>query len=128
VESKQAEEVHQNFKRLFVNPAFLLDLLKRGEIGLDDHPLRVCLGEAVEVDEEIVPCFLLLIAVLAGLERQERDAPCECSDEILVGPNDIKSTANVAAILEVCENARGVVGGLVAVENRTGRFEKLRIC
>jgi hypothetical protein len=127
VEGKQAEEVHQNLERVVVDLAFLLDLLERREVGLDNHPLCVCLGKAVEVDKKVVPCLLLLVTVFAGLKGQERDAPCECGDEVLVGADDVESTADVAAVLEVFEDGGGVIGRLVAVEDGTGGFEELRM-
>jgi hypothetical protein len=59
------------------------------------------LGQAVKIDEEVVPCLLLLIAVLRGFESEEGDAPCESGDEVFVGADDVEGAADVAALLEV---------------------------
>lgn len=84
VQSEKAEQLHEDFKKVLVNLALLLNLLERREVSLDDHILSVSLAEAVEVNEKVVPRLLLLITVLAGLEGKERDAPSEGSDKILI--------------------------------------------
>jgi hypothetical protein len=87
----------------------------------------VCLAESVEVNEQVVPWLLLLVAVLGGLEGEECHAPCVGGDKVFVRSNNIKGTANLAARLEFSEDGGGVVGGLFAVEDRAGGFEKLGV-
>jgi hypothetical protein len=82
-------------------------------------------GQAVEVDEEVVPGFLLLVAVLGGFESEEGDAPCEGGDEIFVGADDVKGAANRATGVEVCEDGGCVVCGLFVVEDGARGFEEL---
>ena len=84
MQSEEAEEFHEDVEDVLIGLALCLDLLEGGEVGLDDHVLCVCLAEAVEIHEQVVPGFLLLVAVLAGFEGEERDAPREGGDEIFV--------------------------------------------
>jgi hypothetical protein len=125
VQRKQAEEFHQDVSDVLADLAFLLDLLEGGKIVLDDHPLRMCFGEAVEIDEQIVPSLLLLVAVLGGFEGEEGDAPGEGGDEVGVGADDVEGAADVATGLEVGQDGGGVVGGLFVVEDGAGGFEEL---
>src|SRR5689334_20449739 len=71
VQSEQAEQIHEDIQDLFADLAILLDLLECSKIVLDNHPLRVRLGQAVKVNKQVVPRLLLLVAVLASLEGQE---------------------------------------------------------
>jgi hypothetical protein len=125
VQRKQAEQLHQHVQRLLADLALFLDLLERGEVVLDDHPLPVGLGQAVEVDEQVVPGFLLLVAVLAGLEGEEGDAPGEGGDEVFVAADDVEGAADGAAGVEVGEDACGVVCGGFVVEDGAGGFKEL---
>jgi hypothetical protein len=67
----------------------------------------------------------LFIAVLAGFEGEEGGAPCECGDEVFIAADDIEGAADVAAVVEFGQNARGVICGGLLVENGTGGFEEL---
>lgn len=125
VQRKQAEQLHQDVENVFAHGAFLRNLLERGQVVLDDHPLGVGLGQAVEVDEQVVPGLLLLVAVLAGFKGQEGDAPGEGGDEVGVGADDVEGAADVAPVLEVGEDEGGVVGGLFVVEDGARGFEEL---
>jgi hypothetical protein len=86
----------------------------------------MCFAQPVKIHEEVVPCFLLLVAVLAGFEGEERHAPCEGGDEVGVGPDDVEGAADGAAGVEVGEDGGGVVGGLFVVEDGARGFEELR--
>lgn len=85
----------------------------------------MCLGQAVKVNEQIIPSLLLFVAVLAGFECKERNAPCKGSDEILIRTNNVESAANVAAVLEFSQDGSGVVGRLFVVEDGACGFEQL---
>jgi len=81
---------------------------------LDKEVLAVRFTEAVEIDEEVVPGFLLLVAALEGLEGEEGSAPGEGGDEVGGGGRgeDVEGAADVGAGVEVGENGGGVVCGL----------------
>jgi hypothetical protein len=79
-------------------------------------------AEAVEVDEQVIPRLLVLVAVLAGFEGEEGDAPGEGGDKVFVGADDVKGAADGAAGVEVGEDARCVVCGLFVVEDGAGGF------
>lgn len=85
------------------------------------------LTQAIKVNEKVVPGFLLLVAVLARFESEERDAPCEGGDEVFVAADDIEGAADVAAGMEVAEDVCGIVGGLFVVEDAAGGFEELGV-
>jgi hypothetical protein len=125
VQCEQTEKLHEYIEGLAVNGGRGGDLLQRGEVRLHDHVLRVCFAQAVEIDKQVVPGLLLLVAVLRGLEGEEGHTPCIRSDEVLIRPNDIKRATNFAARLEFGQDLGSVVGGLFTVENGTGRFKEL---
>lgn len=81
--------------------------------------------QAVEVDEEVVPCLLLLITVLQGLEGQESAAPGVGSDDVLVFADDVEGGTRVGLAQEVGEDEGGVVGGLGTLEHAASRLEEL---
>jgi len=92
---------------------------------LDDHVLRVGARQAVEVDQQVVPGFLLLVAVLEGFKGQEGAAPGEGRYEVLIFAEDVEGGADVGLVEEVLEDEGGVVAWLVSLENRASRFEEL---
>jgi len=51
--------------------------------------------QAVEIDEKVIPCLLLLVTVLEGFERQESAAPGKCGDEILVLAENVERGTNI---------------------------------
>jgi hypothetical protein len=125
VQCEQTEELHEYVEGLAVNGGRGGDLLQRGEVRLHDHVLRVCFAQAVEIDKQVIPGLLLLVAVLRGFEGEEGHTPCVRSDEVLIRANDIKGATNFAARLELFEDLGSVVGGLFAVEDGTGGFKEL---
>jgi hypothetical protein len=125
VQRKEAEQVHEDICNILAHSPLLLNLLERAQIVLDNHPLRMSFAEAVEIDKEVVPRLLLLVAVLGGFKGEERDAPCESGDEVFVGANDVEGAADIAALLEVGEDESGVVCGLFVVEDGACGFEEL---
>jgi len=126
VQSEETEQLHQHVDNVLVNVACLCNVPERRQVVLYDHVLRVGFAEAVEVDEQIVPGLLLLIAVLAGFEGKERYAPSEGVDEIVVVANNVECTANVAACMELRKDLSCVVRRLFSLEYGTGGLEHLQ--
>jgi len=52
-------------------------------------------GQAVEVDEEVVPGLLLLVTVLEGFECQEGAAPGKRGNKVLVLAENVECSTNV---------------------------------
>jgi hypothetical protein len=125
VQGVEAEKLHEDVENVLIGLALGFDLLESRQIVLDNHPLGVSLGKTVEVNKQVVPGLLLLVTVLGGFEGKEGDAPCEGSDEVLVRADDVECTTDGAALVEVCQDCGGVVGGLLVVEDRAGGFEEL---
>lgn len=125
VEGVETEElVHQSL-RLRVELAVEFGGLDGLVEVLDHQVLGVRLTEAVEVDEKIVPRFLLLITVLKRLEGEERSTPGECSNDVLVLAEHIECCAHVGLVEEGLEDGGGVVGRLVTVENAASRLQEV---
>lgn len=125
VQGEEAEQLHQYLDSLVVDLRAVGNGLQRRQVVLDDHPLGVSLGQAVEVNEEVVPGLLLRVTVLGCLEGKERHAPCEGIDEVLVRSDDVEGTADLAARLELGEDLGCVVGGALALEDRASRLEQV---
>lgn len=81
----QAEQLGQHIPRCGVSLGRDLRVLQRLVEVLGNEVLGVGFGEAVEVDEEVVPGLLLVVAVLEGFEGEERRAPREGCDDVGVG-------------------------------------------
>lgn len=92
---------------------------------LDDEVLRVCGGQAPEVDEERVPRLLLDVAVLEGLKGEVRCAPREGGDDVAVVGEDVKGAALVLCVQEGAEDLGRVVGGCLALEHGARRLEEV---
>lgn len=92
---------------------------------LDDHVLRVCAAQTVEINEQIVPSLLVLISVLECFESEEGGSPGKCRDEIFVLVHDVEGGARLGFGEEVGEDGGGVVGGFVALEHAAGGLEQV---
>ena len=125
VQSEETEQLHQHVDNVLVDVACFCNVPERRQIVLYDHVLCVGLAEAVEVDEQIVPGLLLLVAVLAGFEGEERYAPSKGIDEVVVVANNVECAANVATCMELRKDLSGVVRWLFALEYGTGGLEHL---
>jgi hypothetical protein len=125
VQGVKTEKLHQHVDGVVVDMVAVCDGLQRGEVVLDDHPLGVRFGEAVEVDEQVVPRLLLDVAVLVRFECEEGYAPCEGVNEVLVGSDDVEGAADLTAGLELGQDLGCVVGGTLAVEDGAGGLEKV---
>ena len=92
---------------------------------LDDEVLRVCRGEAPEVDEERVPRLLLDVAVLESLEGEVRCAPREGGDDVPIVGEDIEGAALVLCVQEGAEDLGGVVDRCLTLEYGACRLEEV---
>jgi hypothetical protein len=85
----------------------------------------VCFAQPIEVNEEIVPGFALLVAMLERFKGKERGAPGKGSYKIGVRADDVEGAADGGARLELAEDRGRIVGWGVAFEDRAGGFEEL---
>lgn len=125
VEGVQAEELVQEANGLRIQLALRFGGLQVLVKVFDDEVLRVGLAETVEVDKRIIPAALVLIAVLKGLEGKEGGTPCKCGDEVFVTAKNIETGTVFGPAEEVGENLSGVVGWLLALDDRACGFEEL---
>jgi hypothetical protein len=54
-------------------------------------------AEAIEVDQEVIPRLLLLVAVLGRFKGEERYAPCVCGDKVCVGTDNVEGAPDLTA-------------------------------
>lgn len=54
-------------------------------------------AETVEVDQQVVPGLLLLVAVLGRFKSKERYAPCERGDKVCVRPDNVEGAPDLTA-------------------------------
>ena len=85
----------------------------------------MCTAETVEIHKEIVPCFLLLVAMLERLKGQKGRAPSESCNDIFIFPKNVECGANVGLGKIVGEDLGRIVGSLLTFDNRTSALEEL---
>lgn len=77
VQRPEAVQFPQNVLSRSIDIAGDIAVLERLVEILNNKVLRVCLREAVEVNEEVVPGLLEVIAVLKSLKGEEGSTPGE---------------------------------------------------
>ncbi|KAI6753987.1 hypothetical protein HG530_013163 [Fusarium avenaceum] len=125
VQGKELEELVHGGEGVGVQRGLGALLLEGLVEVLDYLVLRIGGGQAPEVDQEAVPGLLLLISVLESLEGQERHAPCESINKILITVENVECGANVLSSDELLEDLGDAVVGGLASEDGAGGLEEV---
>jgi hypothetical protein len=92
---------------------------------LHDLVLSVGSGQTPKVNQQAVPGLLLFISVLESLERQERHAPGERVDKVLVTVENVKGSADILSSDKLLEDDRDAVVGSLSSEDCAGGLEEV---